>query len=77
MAMEKIKNNICTVTRVAIGFHASYHHVKIDEQNKNILLKINYWKYITENKILQTHYWKYIHLQSHTSSIVLGSWLKH
>ena len=50
----------CVVTRVAIGFRAGYHNVKVAAENKNSLLKINYWKYITENTLLKIHYWKHI-----------------
>ena len=33
---------MCVVTRVGIGFGAGYHHVKVDVENKNTLLKIHY-----------------------------------
>ena len=29
--------NMCVVTRVAIGFQAGYHHVKLNAENKNKL----------------------------------------
>jgi len=36
------KKNMRVVTRVAIGFRAGYHHVKVNVENKNTLLKIHY-----------------------------------
>ena len=32
------------VTRVAIGFQAGYHYVKVNAENKNTLLKMHYLK---------------------------------
>ena len=34
MAMKIILKNMCVVTRVAIGFQAGYHHVKLNAENK-------------------------------------------
>jgi len=36
------KKDMYMVTRATISFQAGYHHVKVDAENKNTLLKINY-----------------------------------
>ena len=46
MATERIKN-MCVVTRVAFGFRAGYHHVKINAENKNKVTQEN----TTENTL--------------------------
>ena len=38
---------------VVTGFRAGYHHVKVDGKNKNTLLIIHCWKYITERQEIQ------------------------
>ena len=47
MVMEKNEKNMCGVIRVAIGFRAGYHHVKLNEVEQKYMTK----KFFTENTL--------------------------